>query len=75
MSLVLQPDAFSTAPRARQPVDSVVTEPCNHPDFSVTEPCEGPDESLTPSYSPRVKAYARIGPPGPGRRRAFRHDY
>jgi len=64
MSLILRPADPSTASRTRQPVDSVVTEPCDHPDFSVTEPCDGPDETLTVSYSPKVKPLRRKRHPG-----------
>jgi len=71
MSMTLRPVDPSTASRTRQPVDSVVTEPCDDPDFSVTEPCDGPDEYLTVSYSRRVKILRRKRPPAPGKRRGL----
>ena len=71
MSRILRPVDPSTASRTRQPVDSVVTEPCDHPDFSVTEPCDGHDDYLTVSYSRRMGILRQTRPPGPGKRRGL----
>jgi len=44
------------ARKTRQRADSVVTEPCNHPDCGVTETRNGPDKTATKNARPTAQA-------------------